>query len=68
VHDTAATHADFDYRYTISVLEGMRRTVNWLDANGKIENSDNDPLYDRVIERWRDLSRSMEQEFAGLDR
>lgn len=67
VHDTTAAHADFDYRYTIPVVDGMRRTVDWLDANGKIESSDSDPLYDRVIESWHRVSHTMEQEFAGLD-
>lgn len=53
---------------TIPVADGMRRTIAWLDANNKIENSERDPLYDRLIDAWKRLSSGMAQEFAGLDR
>lgn len=53
VHDTAAAHRDLGFRYTISVVEGMRRTIRWLDAHGKIEDSDADPVYDRIVDAWR---------------
>ena len=65
VHDTAAARADLGFRYTISMLEGMRRTVAWLDANGLIEDSDRDPEYDALLDAWRRLSETMVGEFAG---
>jgi nucleoside-diphosphate-sugar epimerase len=64
VHDTAAARADLGFRYTIPVLDGMRRTVAWFAANGLIEDSDRDPEYDAVIAAWRRLSEHMEHEFA----
>jgi len=67
VHDTAAAHVDFGFRYTISVVDGMRRTINWLAANDKIESSDADPLYDQLIDAWKRLSGAMTRECAGLD-
>lgn len=53
VHDTSAARADLGFRYTISVVEGMRRTIRWLDEHGRIEDSAADLEYDRVIELWR---------------
>lgn len=67
VHDTAAAHADFDFRYSIPIVDGMRRTIAWLDANNKIENSDADPLYDTLIDAWKRLSDAMAREFVDQD-
>ena len=64
VHDTMAAHADFDFRYTIPVVEGMRRTIAWLAAHDLIENSDDDPVDDQLISAWRRLSSHMAHEFA----
>jgi len=55
------------YRYTIPVVEGMRRTISWLAANGGIESSDADPTYDRVITAWERLSASLRAELAGIE-
>ncbi len=67
VHDTAAARADLGYRYTIPVVEGMRRAISWLDANGGIESSDADLTYDRVITAWERLSASLRAELAGIE-
>jgi len=67
VHDTSAARADFDYRYTIPVVDGMRRTIAWLAVRNQIESSEADPLYDRLIADWRALADALERDFAGLD-
>jgi len=59
VHDTSAARADLGFRYTISVVEGMRRTIRWLDEHGRIEDSATDPEYDRMIELWRGCVAAM---------
>jgi len=65
IFDNAAARADLGFRYTIPWVEGVRRTVAWLDAHGRIEDSDNFPFYDRIIAAWERLGANMTQELAG---
>lgn len=67
VHDTATARADLGFRYTIPIVEGMRRTIAWLAAQDAIESSDADPLYDRIIDTWRGACAAMARELARLD-
>jgi len=48
-------------------VEGVRRVVAWLDEHGKIENSDDFPFYDRIIEDWQELGEDMKRGPADLD-
>ena len=66
IFDNTAAHSDLKLRYTISWIEGVKRVVNWLDAHGQIENSDNHPFYDRVISVWEQLGENMAKSFADL--
>lgn len=54
--DTTAARADLGFRYTVRVLEGVRRNYEWLVANGKIENSDDDSFDDRIIAAWQNAT------------
>ena len=56
IFDNSAAKADLDFHYTVKWVEGMRRTVAWLDAHGKIEDSGADPFDDQVIAAWERLS------------
>jgi len=56
IFDTSAAHRDLGFRYTIPWREGVRGVVAWLDANGRVENSDDDPFDDRVITTWNALT------------
>jgi nucleoside-diphosphate-sugar epimerase len=67
VFDNSAAMADLGFQYTIPWVEGVRRTVAWLDARGKVENSDDDPFDDRVIAAWKLLSAAMAETLAGID-
>ncbi|MFN8514471.1 MAG: NAD-dependent epimerase/dehydratase family protein [Chloroflexia bacterium] len=66
IFDNSAARADLDFRYTIPFVEGVRRAVAWLDANGRIANSDDDPYDDRVIAAWQQLGADMGRALAGL--
>lgn len=59
IFDNSAAIADLGFKYTIPWVEGVRRTVAWLDANGKIENSDDSPYEDELIEKWRAVAASL---------
>ena len=67
IFDNSAAIADLGFRYTITWVEGVRRTVAWLDARGKVENSDDEPFDDKVIAAWQKLGTNMAQELTGID-
>lgn len=67
VFDNSAAIKDLGFRYTIPWVEGVRRTVAWLDARGKVANSDEDPFDDTVIAAWNRLSDGMANELTGLE-
>jgi len=53
VHDTSPARADLDFHFTVSVLDGMRRTIAWLADHHQIEDSAGDEQYERIIGEWR---------------
>jgi len=67
IFDNSAAKADLDFHYTVKWVEGVRRTVAWLDAANKIDDSDADPFDDRVISAWERLSAQMGEELAGVE-
>lgn len=66
IFDNTAAKTDLDFHYTIPFVEGVRRTVAWLDAHHRIENSDDNPFDDRLIAAWERLAESMMDELADL--
>ena len=54
IFDNAAARADLDFRYTVSVADGVRRIVAWLDARDRIPapSADADDWEDRLIALW----------------
>ena len=59
IFDNSAAKTDLDFHYTIPWREGVARAIHWLDANGRIENSDDDPFEDRLIAAWEALTAQM---------
>jgi nucleoside-diphosphate-sugar epimerase len=53
IFDSSAARADLAFQPTLSWVEGVQRMVSWLDANKRMENSDDDPFEDRLIAAWR---------------
>ena len=53
--DNAAASKDLGFRVTVPWVQGARRTVKWLDENSKLEKSEDFPVYDRIIEEWRQV-------------
>ena len=66
IFDNTAAREDLGFRYTIPWVEGIRRTVAWLDANGQILDSDEDPFEDRLITAWERLGARMADELGPL--
>ncbi len=67
VFDNSAAIRDLGFRYTVPWVEGVRRTVGWLVSRGRIENSDDDPLEDRILAAWTDLADRMSHDLQGLE-
>ena len=59
IFDNSAAKADLGFAQTIDWVEGVRRTVAWLDANRPIENSDADRYEDRLVEAWDRMVRGL---------
>ncbi len=59
LYDTSAAGRDFGFRQRIGFVEGMRRTIRWLDENQKIDAWATDPDYDPLIDKWVLIARQM---------
>jgi nucleoside-diphosphate-sugar epimerase len=64
IFDVSAAQTDLGFRQTVLWEEGVKRTVAWLDANNRVQNSDDDPLPDQVIAAWERLGAAMRQELV----
>jgi nucleoside-diphosphate-sugar epimerase len=51
--DNRAAHEDLGFQVTIPWVDGVRRTIHWLDENGQLERSEDFPFYDRIIDTWQ---------------
>ena len=63
--DQTASHEDFAFAFTIPLADGVKRIAAWLDAHGKIPNSDADTEEDRVIAAWEHAVEMLTRERAG---
>lgn len=61
--DNTAAREDLGFRVTIPWVEGARRTVKWLEDNGKLEKSEDFLLYDRIIDAWQNAIENLTDSF-----
>ncbi|MFN3983229.1 MAG: NAD-dependent epimerase/dehydratase family protein [Caldilinea sp.] len=59
IFDNCAAHQELGFRYTVRWVEGVRRTVAWLDEHGRIQPGSDDDIEDRVIAAWRRAETAM---------
>ena len=57
VFDNTKARRDLGFRYSVPFETGVKRTVGWLDAHDEIDDED-DPVYDRLVEAWRESTDS----------
>ncbi|MEO7912468.1 MAG: NAD-dependent epimerase/dehydratase family protein [Roseiflexaceae bacterium] len=55
IFDTSAAQRDLGFEYRITLAEGTRRIMAWLDRQGNLPNSDDDPFEDQLIAAWERL-------------
>jgi nucleoside-diphosphate-sugar epimerase len=65
IFDNTAACEDLGYRYTVPWVEGVQRTVAFLDQRGRIEDHAQYPLYDRILDGWQRLSEALVEELGG---
>ncbi len=61
IFDSSAARADLGFRSSLSWIEGVQRMVSWLDEHDRMENSDDDPLEDRLLAAWNQAGESLVQ-------
>jgi len=63
IFSTAKIRRDTGYTgQTIDFAEGTRRTLKWLDSEGKIADSDADTYEDKLIEAWKSSTADLPKE------
>jgi nucleoside-diphosphate-sugar epimerase len=65
IFDNTAAKAALGFAYTVPWVEGVRRTVGWLDERNRIADSDKDPFDERVITAWQRLGEEMIREVGA---
>ncbi len=66
VFDNGKLKRDTDYAgQTVSFEEGTRRTLAWLEANGKLKDSDADDYEDRLAAAWQEQIGSLPKQAGG---
>lgn len=55
IFDTSAAQRDLGFDYRITLGEGTRRIMAWLDRQGGLPNSEDDSFDDRLIAAWERL-------------
>lgn len=62
IFDNSKAKRDLGFRYNIRFEQGVRKC---LDHACRIENSDNYPFYDRIVEAWRAQTTKLIEEFKA---
>jgi nucleoside-diphosphate-sugar epimerase len=65
IFDNSAARRDLDFSYSIPFVDGVRRIVTWLHANGGFDNSDLEPSDDRLIATWERFSEALVQDLRA---
>ncbi|MFC1712181.1 NAD-dependent epimerase/dehydratase family protein [Candidatus Poribacteria bacterium] len=67
IFDNISARTDLGFRSTVPWVEGVRRTVAWLDKRGQIENSDDGTFYDQIIAAWERLVANMTHDLMSQE-
>ncbi len=64
IFDNGKAKRDLDYEYTIDFETGIARTVEWLDERDRIDDWEDEPFEDALIETWRVATSDVVAEMA----
>ena len=65
IFDNSKAKRDLGFRITTPFEQGARKCIDYLTRNNLIENSDNYPFYDRIIESWNVMKKSLIDQFRS---
>lgn len=63
IFDNSKAKRDLNFRYTIRYEEGVKKCLKYLNENSLIENCDNYPFYDRIVQEWRIMETELISKF-----
>nr|WP_223301874.1 hypothetical protein [Haladaptatus sp. R4] len=62
--DNGKAKRDLNHEYTVDFETGVARTVEWLEENDEIDDWDEEPFEDALIEEWRVATSDVVAELA----
>ena len=62
IFDNSKAKRDLGFRYTVSYEEGVKKCIEFLTRHNLIENCDNYPFYDQIIQKWRNAVNHLTNE------
>jgi len=68
IFDNSAAKEDLGFEYTIDWKTGAKRTYDWLVEHDKIENWQTFPIYDRLIESYKQQCNALVVELANINK
>jgi len=63
IFDNTKAKRDLGFRYTVTYEEGVKKCIKYLESHNLIENSDNYPFYDKIVNEWRTAERELRNRF-----
>jgi len=64
IFDNSKAKRDLGFRYTVCYEEGVKKCLKYLSENNLIENCDNYPFYDRIMQEWRIMETELISKFS----
>lgn len=61
IFDNTAAKIDLGFKYSVSWKQGVKRVVEWLDKHNRIENSIEEPFYEKILENWMKVIEGITQ-------
>jgi len=62
IFDNSKAKRDLGFKYTVSYEEGVKKCIEFLTRHNLIENCDNYPFYDQIIQKWRNAVNHLTNE------
>ncbi|MFH0758639.1 MAG: NAD-dependent epimerase/dehydratase family protein [Bacteroidota bacterium] len=61
--DNSKAKRDLGFEFKFSYEEGVKLSIDYLTRHKLIENSDNFPFYDRIVQEWRSIEAEIDKRY-----
>ena len=65
IFDMGAAREVLGFRQQVPFIEGVRRTIAWLDERDGIDTWETEPWYDRIVDSWAGMTEQLVKSLAG---